>query len=626
MTDVLTERAEIDAEIAGRTIASAFADTVAVQDDNPAYSDKVGLPEGSTEWRTVSWNQLREQGLSLAAALVEVGVAPGDRVAIMATNRTEHVLADIAVQHAGAVAVSIYNTLSPSQVAYVAGHCAPTAVILENADHVARWEQALSEVKPLLVVVMEDDAAGPDQAGGDAITWSELVERGRAAQATYGEEVERRWKAIEPTDPVTFVYTSGTTGNPKAVVLTHRNILFEAASTDKTVNSDGEHIALSYLPYAHVAERVLGIYLPQVNGAHLYLIADPKLLVAALGQVRPTRFFGVPRVWEKIQTGINGLLAMETDEAKKQAVADAMAIGLEYVESLQYGSSTSPELQARYDAANAAVLMPMKAALGLDRVEWSGSASAPMPLETARFFAGLGFSIYDIYGMSETSGAVTACGPNAFRLGTVGRAQPGIEVRLAEDGEVLARGPVAIESYFENPEATAELLDAEGWVHTGDIGEMDADGFLKIVDRKKELIITSQGKNISPSNIENYLKESPLVGHALAYGEGRPYVVAILTLDPDVAPIIAAKLGIVGPDGSAPSLAELAENPAILGIVGQAVETANERLSRPEQVKKWKLLPVEWTAESAELTPTLKLKRRVVHTNYADQIAALYEG
>jgi long-chain acyl-CoA synthetase len=614
MTDVLAERAEIDADIAGRTIATAFADTVAAEGDNPAYSDKVGTAEGSPDWRTLSWNDLREQGLSLAAALVDLGVEPGDRVAIMATNRIEHILADVAAMHAGAVAVSIYNTLSPTQVAYVAGHSAPTVVFLENADHVERWGQALTEIKPLAVVVMDAQAQF-----GDALTWDELVARGAAVRGTHAAEVERRWQAIEPADPVTFVYTSGTTGNPKAVVLTHRNILFEAASTDKTVNSDGEHIALSYLPYAHVAERVLGIYLPQINGAHLYLIADPKLLVGALGQVRPTRFFGVPRVWEKIQTGIQGLLAMETDEAKKSAVAEAMATGLEYVESLQYGNTTSPELRARFEAADAAVLMPMKAMLGLDRVEWAGSASAPMPLETARFFAGLGFSIYDIYGMSETSGAVTACGPGAFRLGTVGRAQPGIEVRLAEDGEILARGPVTIESYFENPEATAELLDSDGWVHTGDIGVIDEDGFFRVVDRKKELIITSQGKNISPSNIENYLKESPLVGHALAYGEGRPYVVAILTLDPDVAPIIAGKLGIEGA-----TLAELATNPGILGIVGQAVEAANERLSRPEQVKKWTLLPVEWSAESAELTPTLKLKRRVVHANYAGEIDALY--
>jgi len=612
VNDVLTARALIDEEIAGRTIASAFADTVEAQGDNPAYSDKVGV-EGDG-WRTLSWRELRESGLQLAAALVELGVQPGDRVAIMATNRIEHVLADVAAMHAGAISVSIYNTLSPDQVSYVAGNSAPSVVFLDVAEHVERWAQALTEIKPLAVVVMDENART-----GEAITWTELVDRGRAARPESVAEVDRRWRAITPQQPVTFVYTSGTTGNPKAVVLSHRNVIFEAASTDKTANTEGEHVALSYLPYAHVAERVLGIYLPQIRGAHLYLIADPKLLVGALGQVRPTRFFGVPRVWEKIQTGIQGLLAMESDEAKKQAVADAMAVGLEYVESLQYGNTTSPELRARFEASDATVLTPMKAMLGLDRVTWAGSASAPMPLETARFFAGLGFSIYDIYGMSETTGAVTACGPDAFRLGTVGRAQPGVEVRLADDGEILARGPVAIDSYYENPAATAELIDDDGWVHTGDIGELDDDGFLRVIDRKKELIITSSGKNIAPSNIENLLKESPIIGHAMAIGDGRPYVVAVLTLDGDIAPVVAQRAGVASTD-----LADLATTPEVLAMAQAAVDAANARLSRPEQVKRWVLLPTEWTAESAELTPTLKLKRRVVASNYADEIDALY--
>jgi long-chain acyl-CoA synthetase len=610
MTDVTAERAEISASIAGRNIAHAFADTVARLGDAPAYSDKVGI-EGPG-WRTLSWNELRDQGLDIAAALIDAGVEPGDRVAIMATNRIEHILADIGAMHAGATAMSIYNTLSPTQVAYVADHSTPAVVILENADHVARWSDALAAHAPKQVVVI-DPAAAP--AG--AITWDDLVKKGQSLRADHQAEIDRRWRAIDLEDPATILYTSGTTGNPKGVVITHHNVLFELASTDKTVGAgaDEELIGLSYLPYAHIAERALGIYLPQIQGAHLHLIADPSQLVAALGEVKPTRFFGVPRVWEKIQTGIGGLLAMETDEAKKAAVADAMAIGFEYVTSLEYGNTTSPELQTKFDAVNAAVLTPMKAMLGLDRVLWAGSASAPMPLETTRFFAGLGFSIYDIYGMTETCGAVTACGPGAFRMGTVGRAQPGIEIMLAGDGEILARGPVTTVGYFKNTAATVELIDPEGWVHTGDIGELDADGFLKVVDRKKELIITSAGKNIAPSNIENMLKESPLVGHALAYGEGKPYVVAILTLDPDVAPIIAGKLGITGPAGP--------DGPPAT-LVGQAVEKANERLSRPEQVKKWTLLPVEWTAESAELTPTLKLKRRVVHTNYAGDIEALY--
>ncbi len=612
MTDVLAERQEIETQIKGRNIAHAFAETVEELGDSPAFSDRIGI-EGAG-WRTLSWREVRDQGLEVAAAFVELGVKPGDRVALMASNRIEHVLADIGAMHAGATSMSIYNTLSRSQVAYVAEHSAPTVVVLETADHLDRWSEALASGAIRQVVVIDADSK-PD----GAITWDELVALGRLTRERHADEVEQRWQGTDPEQPATILYTSGTTGPPKGVVITHHNVLFEVESSNRTAALEGENVGVSYLPYAHIAERVLGIYIPQVDGAHVHLIGDPAELVGALGEVRPTRFFGVPRVWEKIQTGIGGLLAMETDEARKKAVADAMAVGLEYVESLQTGHETSPELQAKFDAVNEAVLTPMKSMLGLDRVTWAGSASAPMPLETARFFAGLGMPIYDIYGMTETTGSVTACGPGSFRLGTVGRAQPGIEMAIAEDGEILTRGPVNTSGYHQNPDASAELIDDEGWVHTGDIGELDDDGFLKVVDRKKEMIITSSGKNIAPSNIENLLKESPLVGHALAYGESKPYVVAILTLDPDVAPVVAGKLGVEYAD-----LADLAQKPEILGAVGQAVEKANDRLSRPEQVKKWKLLPVEWTAESAELTPTLKLKRRVVHSNYADALDELY--
>jgi long-chain acyl-CoA synthetase len=614
--DVMADREEIDSLIAGRTIPDAFADTVAAQGDHPAYSDKQGLEPGTPGWRTLSWRELRETGLDVAAALVDLGVQRGDRVAIMACNRIEHVLADLGALHAGATPMSIYNTLSPSQVSYVAGHSEPSVVVLETADHVARWSEALTARATQLVVI--DPTAVPD----GAITWDQLLERGRSVREQHQAEVDARWQGIEPDQPATILYTSGTTGNPKGVVISHHNVLFEIESSTRTAGLDAaENIGVSYLPYAHIAERVLGIYIPLVQGAHVHLVADPSQLVAALGEVRPTRFFGVPRVWEKIQTGIGGLLAMETDEAKKQAVADAMAVGLEYVESLQVGHTTSPELQARYDAASKAVLTPITSLLGLDRVTWAGSASAPMPLETARFFAGLGFAIFDIYGMTETTGSVTGCGPDNFKLGTVGRAQPGIEIAIAEDGEILTRGPVNTSGYHQNPGATDDLIDPQGWVHTGDIGEIDEDGFLKVVDRKKEMIITSAGKNIAPSNIENLLKESPLIGHALAYGESKPYVVAILTLDPDVAPVVAGRLGLEYTD-----LTDLAQKPEILAVVGQAVAQANERLSRPEQVKKWRLLPVEWTAESDELTPTLKLKRRVVHSNYADALEELYRS
>lgn len=620
-TDTLTVRAEIEAQIAGLTLPVAFARTVEAEGDAPAYSDKVGMDLSggyAPGWRTLGWSELRERALDVAGALMAAGVARGDRVALMASNRIEHVVADLGAVHAAAVSMSVYNTLSPEQVAYVAGHAEPSVVVLETADHLARWEKALADASSIRQVVLID-AAAPD---GDErfTTWEDFLAQGAAWRAEHAAELDARTAAIDPDDPLTILYTSGTTGNPKGVVLTHHAVLYECICSLRVAAATQHNEFISYLPFAHIAERTLGMYIPQVMGAHIHLIADPALLLGALGEVHPTRFFGVPRVWEKIKTGISAKLAAETDPEKKAQVEAALAIGLEYVESLQSGATPSPELEARYQAADAGLLSFLRALLGLDRCEWAASAAAPMPLEVARFFAGLGMRIYDVYGMTETCAAVTSCGPDQFRLGTVGRALPGIEITLAEDGEILARGPVASKGYYKQEAATAELIDADGWVHTGDIGEIDDDGFLKVVDRKKEMIITSSGKNIAPSNIENHLKESPIVGHALVFGEGRPYVVAVLTLDAEIAPLVAAQLGI--PAGT--SLAELAQHPAMLAVAQQAVDAANERLSRPEQVKAWELLPVEWTAESEELTPTLKLKRRVVHAKYADVLERLY--
>ncbi|GAA1509143.1 AMP-dependent synthetase/ligase [Nocardioides humi] len=621
MSDTLAIRAEIEQEIAGLTLPIAFARTVAAEGDRAAYSDKVGVDLSAgyaPGWRTVGWTELREQALDVAGALMAAGVGAGDRVALMASNRIEHVVADLGAVHAGAVSMSVYNTLSPDQVAYVAGHAEPAVVVLESADHLARWERALGSTDALRTVVLIDAEA---PAGDDRfVTWGAFLAAGADWRAAHGDELEARTAAISPDDPLTILYTSGTTGNPKGVVLTHHAVLYECACSLRVAAPTQDNDFISYLPFAHIAERTLGMYIPQINGAHIHLIADPALLLGALGEVHPTRFFGVPRVWEKIKTGVTAKLAAETDPEKRAQVDAALAVGLEYVEAQQTGGVVSPELEARFRAVDDGLLAFLRALLGLDRCEWAASAAAPMPLEVARFFAGLGMRIYDVYGMTETCAAVTACGPDQFRLGTVGRALPGIEISLAEDGEILARGPVSSQGYYKQDDATAALIDADGWVHTGDIGELDEDGFLKVVDRKKEMIITSSGKNIAPSNIENHLKESPIVGHALVFGEGRPYVVAVLTLDAEIAPLVAAQIGV--PSGI--SLAELAQHPAILAVAQQAVDSANERLSRPEQVKAWELLPVEWTAESEELTPTLKLKRRVVHAKYADVLERLY--
>jgi long-chain acyl-CoA synthetase len=610
-TDVLAERDRIEGLVAGKTLIDSLADTARRRADEPAYSDRHGA-EGQP-WRTLTWAETREQALDVAAALIARGVAVGDTVAIMATNRIEHFLADMGAVHAAATPMSIYNTLSPDQVAYVAGESEPTVVVLENADHVARWEKALAATSSVHTVVVIDPDARPDRAGVE--TWDDLVAAGAAYRAARADECEARATALTADAPATILYTSGTTGNPKGVVLTHHNVQYEALSTLEAAGLHEPQVAVSYLPLAHIAERVLGLYGPQIQGSHQYAIGDPSELLATLGEVHPTAFFGVPRVWEKIKTGLSAKLAADPDPANVTMVQDAMAAGLAWVQAQEVGGTMTPEVEEAYRQADDAILGFLKLLLGLDQVTWAGSAAAPMPLEVAKFMAGLGLKVYDVYGMTETTGAITANGPGAFRLGTVGRATPGMEVRLGEDNEVLVRGPVVTPGYHRQDEATRALIDDDGWVHTGDIGTLDDDGFFAIVDRKKELIITSAGKNIAPSNIESYLKESPIVGHAMAIGDGRPYVVAVMTLDGEIAP-----LGFDFTD-----LADLANAPQIQAMAQAAVDAANERLSRPEQVKRWALLPTEWTAESAELTPTLKLKRRVVTSNYADQIAALYD-
>ena len=604
--DVLSERARIEAAVAGRTFIDALAETASTYADEPAYSDKHEVPEGES-WRTITWAQTRELALDVAAGLVAAGVNEGDTVAIMATNRIEHFVADMGAVHAAATPMSIYNTLSAEQVAYVAGHAQPTAVILENDDHRARWAKALEETTSIRTVVM----LGQE--------WDDLVAAGRAYREEHPDELAARAEGLDADAPATILYTSGTTGNPKGVVLTHHNVMYEALSTLEAAGLHERQTAISYLPLAHIAERVLGLYGPQVQGSHMHAIGDPSGLLAALGEVHPTSFFGVPRVWEKIKTGLSAKLAADPDPANQKMVQDAMAAAQAWVAAQEVGGTMTPEIEEAYRKAEEQILGFLRLLLGLDQVTWAGSAAAPMPIDVARFMAGLGLKVFDVYGMTETCGAITANGPGGFKLGTVGRATPGMEVRLGEDNEVLVRGPVVTPGYHLQEQATHALIDEDGWVHTGDIGTLDDDGFFSIVDRKKELIITSAGKNIAPSNIEGYLKESPIVGHAMAIGDGRPYVVAILTLDGEVAPVIAQQMGIEFTD-----LADLAEKPEIRAMAQRAADEANSRLSRPEQVKSFELLPVEWTAESEELTPTLKLKRRVVNTKYADVLDRLY--
>ena len=613
-SDVVQQRAEIEGEIAGRTLCDELRQVAEAAGEAPAYSDEAG--DG---WSSLTWAQVRERVLEVAAGFAALGLAPGERVALMLPNRSEHVLADLGAVHAGGLGVTLYATLAPEQIAYVAADCDARMAVLDGTAELARWQPLLEQLPGITKIVIRDPAACP--AGEEYMTWADLVALGRERLAAEPGVIAGRIAAITPDDPLALLYTSGTTGNPKGVLLTHRNILYEMSAAD----ADGLVMPrvrwVCYLPLAHIAERMFSIYVAIRAAAHVHFCPEAAQLVRVIGQVRPTAFFGVPRVWEKIMAGIQALLAAEPDEGKQAAVRQAMDAGRRYVESGQYGQTTSPELAAQFRVADEQVLGPIRGLLGLGEASAVYSAAAPLPPEVAGFFAGLGMKILDVYGMTETTGAFTANKPAEFKLGTVGRPTAGIEVTIADDGEILARGPLSTPGYLNQPELTAALIDADGWLHTGDIGTMDPDGFVSVTDRKKELIITAGGENIAPAAVENALVAHPLIGQALAYGDRRQYVVALLTLDGEVAPAWAKARGI-----GAGSLAELAADPQVLAEVAAGSAAANGRLARVQQVKRWRLLPVEWTAETEELTPTLKLKRRVVHAKYADDIDSLYDA
>ena len=615
-TEILQRRAEIERDIEGRTICDHLRETAENSGGAPALSDQAG---DGTGWQTLTWGQTRQQVLELAAGFAALGLAKGERVALMLPNRSEHILADLATVHAGGTPVTFYATLAADQIAYVAGDCDARIAVLDGAAELVRWQQILDRLPGVKKIIVRDPAACP--AGDQYLTWDAFAALGQERFAADPGAVTARIAAVGPEDPVTLLYTSGTTGNPKGVLLTHHNVLYEVAAAASTGSVATEVRWVSYLPLAHIAERMFSIYLPVATAGHVHFCPQPTELVRLLGVVRPTSFFGVPRVWEKVRAGIQALLTMEQDEGKREAVARAMDTGRRYVQSRQFGHSAPPGLEEEFARADQAVLGPIRSLLGLGEAQVVSSAAAPLPPDVGDFFAGLGMTILDIYGMTETTGAFTSNTPGVFKLGTVGRVFPGMEVRIAGDGEICVRGPITTPGYLNLPEQTAALIDADGWLHTGDIGRLDDDGFLSVVDRKKELIITAGGENVSPAAIENLLVAHPLIGQALAFGDMRPYVVALLTLDGEVAPAWAKAHGV-----EAASLPELAAHPVVLAAVGEAVSAANERLARVQQVKRWRLLPVEWTADTEELTPTLKLKRRIVHAKYADDIDGLYAG
>ncbi|GGS00383.1 AMP-dependent synthetase [Streptomyces aureoverticillatus] len=574
--------------------------------DRPALSWREG-----TGWTTLTWGEVRRKTAALAAGYAALGVRRGEHVLMMMGNTPEHWLSDLALTHLGAVPVTVYGSSAPEQIAHIVRHSRARFAIIEGEREVPRWEPLLDDATAPLerLVVVDPAAAGPHRAYGSLYaTGAGLLDPGA---------FDKAWREIRATDPLTVVYTSGTTGEPKGVRMSHRNVVGNGMALDSVIDFP-QHVGhISYLPFAHIAERMLGIYLPLLRASHVYLCAEPTQVAATARELHPRQFFGVPRVWEKLAAAVKAALA-GLPEGRRRVIEAANETARAHVACRERGEEPSAELEAAYREAKEKVLDPLLALAGLDQLMWTASAAAPMPVDVARFWAGFGLVVMDAWGLTETTGVVTNNRPDDFRLGSVGKPLDGMEIRVADDGEIMVRGPFVCDGYVRADGGVDDLRDADGWFATGDVGRLDDDGYLWITDRKKEIIVTSTGKNVAPALVENALKEHPLIGQALVHGDGRSYLVALLVLDPELAPAWAAAHGI---DAGG---TDLVDHPAVRDEIARAVEAANARLNRTEQIKKYRILSREWSPESGELTPSLKLRRRVIRDRYADVINSLY--
>ncbi len=582
--------------VAAANIAEAFRLTAAARPDEIAFrtrDDEVSL----------TWSQARERVDALAGRLAALGVSRGDVVALMLANRPEFHVCDLAVLMTGATPFSIYQTSPPNQIRYIAGDSGARVLVTEQ-QFLPRVLEARDDLPDLGTVIVID---GEGVEG--TLPISELPEADPAF------DVEASVAAIKPDDLLTLIYTSGTTGPPKGVEITHRG--FFAYSTGLLDNvpalRPGSHV-ISWLPNAHIAERNAHHYLPIICGMHVTCCPDGRQVLDYVAEVRPSWFFAVPRIWEKLRTRAEALLA-----AAPMYAPASLSDALEKVRLEQRGEPVPAQLASRVAEVDERTFFSVRTALGLDRGNCHIGA-APAAAELIEFFQALGISLSEIYGMSETTGAGTMNPPDAIRIGSAGKPVRNLEMKLAEDGEILIRGDVMMAGYRNLPEATAEAFTDDGWFLTGDIGEMDADGYVRIVDRKKELIINAAGKNMSPANIESALKSaSPLIGQTCVIGDSRPYNTALVVLDADYAPGWAAQLGLTDV-----SLEDLAELDRVRAAVQDGVDRANATLARVEQIKKFTILPGDWPPAGDELTPTMKLKRKPIAIKYAAAIEQMY--
>jgi long-subunit acyl-CoA synthetase (AMP-forming) len=606
------------------TMVEAFELTAAALGERVAIRTK-------GDAQTLTWAQYRARVHDLAGGLRRLGVGRGDTVALLLGNRPEFHIADMAAVTLGATPFSIYQTYAANQIEFVVTDAAARVAIVERA-HLPRLLEAARNLPRLehVILVDHDEEEGKDgdvaenvgsEGGGVQTVLSLDAVEASGRDAETQAAVARAAAEVSPEDVLTLIYTSGTTGPPKGVQLCHRNLLSAVTGIERMVQFPPESRVISWLPAAHIAERGAHHYLPIVYGLQVTSCPDPREVMAYLPEVRPQWFFAVPRIWEKLKAGLETMRA-GLPEQQRANVERALEAAIEKVRLEQRGEPVPEELAAEVAAADEQIFAGLRAMLGFDQVQAVNVGAAPTPLEVLELFHAIGIPLSELWGMSETCGAGCVNPPERIKLGTVGPPQPGVELKLAEDGEVLVRGEVVMLGYRGAPEKTAEAIDPEGWLHTGDIGELDADGYLKIVDRKKELIINAAGKNMSPANIEATIKSvSPLIGQACAIGDARPYNTALIVLDADFAPMWASQHDLEGR-----TLEQLAEEPAVRAAVQEAIDAANSRLARVEQIKKFTIVRGDWLPGEDELTPTMKLKRKPIAQKYAAAIEAMYAG
>jgi long-chain acyl-CoA synthetase len=606
---VLAERAEIDAVVEGKTIVDSFNRNAETYGDQPAIHWKDG------EWRSLTWSEYRDVVHKAAAGLETLGVGDGEFVAIMAGNRPEHVIADFATVHAGATPVTIYSTLVANQVQYIADNCKATVAILEDLDFMKRWEEIRSELPNLRYIVLMSGAENYDTVDW-VLSWDDLVARGAKRLEEDPDTVKRTAAAITPDTLATLIYTSGTTGTPKGVMISQRNVVWTLESLRRAADLEMGQRMVSYLPLAHIAERLATHYLGTYLAGQVWYCPNLAGVLEYIQIAKPTVFVGVPRVYEKFHSRLQARFA-EAEGLKGKILQKALDLNARRVAAEEEGKK-GPLLAGLLDKI---ALSKVREGLGMEEVKIAITAAAPINPDLVRFFHTIGVPLYEIYGMSENTGPATATLPGAMKFGSVGKALPGVEVKTLEDGELVMRGGIVTKGYYKMDEATRETFDPEGWLHSGDLARIDEDGFVWIVGRKKEIIITAAGKNIAPAKLETLLGNHPLVSKACMVGDERKFLSMIIALDHEEAPAWAEAHGLQYRD-----LASFSKEPLVQEEIAKAVAEANQSVARVEQIKKWIIVPDEWTPDSGEVTPSLKLKRRVVLDKYADEIESMYAG